>query len=66
MIDLDKVTLVSIDTTSRIEETIRAVHTSMNGIKYANVKIITTKENIDKYQDSLISDQILLEEPNLK
>ena len=66
MIDLDKVTLVSIDTTSRIEETISAVHTSMNGIKYANVKIITTKENIDKYQDSLISDQILLEEPKIE
>lgn len=66
MIDLNQVTLVSVDTTSRIEETIRAVYTSMNGIKYASVKIITTKENIDKYQDSLILDQILLEEPKVE
>jgi hypothetical protein len=41
MIDLNRVTLISIDTTDRIEETIQAVYTSMNGISYGSVKIIT-------------------------
>ena len=66
MIDLNRVTLISIDTTDRIEETIQAVYTSMNGISYGSVKIITTPENIEQYQDSLKDDGILLEEPKIE
>ena len=66
MIDLNRVTLISIDTTNRIEETIQAVYTSMNGIEYGSVKIITTPENIKQYQDSLKDDGIILEEPKIE
>ena len=66
MIDLNRVTLISIDTTDRIEETIQAVYTSMNGIEYGSVKIITTPENIKQYQNSLKEDGILLEEPKIE
>ena len=49
MIDLSDVTLVSIDTTDRINETLTAVYTSMNGIKYGSVKLVTDKDppNLD-------------------
>ena len=53
MINLPEVTLFSIDTTSDIEGTIKAVHTSMNGVNYGAIKLVTTKENIEKYRDEL-------------
>ena len=63
MINLPEVTLFSIDTTSDIEGTIKAVHTSMNGVNYGAIKLVTTKENIEKYRDELEPDGITLEEP---
>ena len=63
MIDLSEVTLFSIDTTSDIEGTIKAVHTSMNGINFGAIKLVTTKENIEKYRSQLEPDGITLEEP---
>ena len=64
MINLSSVTLFTIDTTtSHIEDTIRALYTSMNGIEYGKIKLVTTKENIEKYGSELKSDGIILEEP---
>ena len=63
MINLLEVTLFSIDTPSDIEGTIKAIHTSMSGINYGAVKLVTTKENIKKYRDQLEPDGITLEEP---
>ena len=63
MINLPEVTLFSIDTTSDIEGTIKAIHTSMSGVKYGEIKLVTTKENIKKYRDELEPDGITLEEP---
>ena len=62
MINLPEVTLFSIDTTSDIEGNIKAVHTSMNGVNYGAIKLVTTKENIEKYRDELEPDGITLEE----
>ena len=63
MINLPEVTLFSIDTTSDIEGTIRAVYTSMSGVNYGDIKLVTTKENIEKYRNELEPDGITLEEP---
>ena len=63
MINLPNVTLFSVDTTSSIDDTIHALYTSMNGIEYGEVKLITLKENIEKYGSELKSDGIILEEP---
>ena len=65
MINLPEVTLFSIDTTSDIEGTIKAVHTSMSGINFGAIKLVTTKENIEKYCNQLEPDGITLEEPVL-
>ena len=54
MINLPEVTLFSIDTTSDIEGTIRAVYTSMSGVNYGDIKLVTTKENIEKYRNCLL------------
>jgi len=62
MIKLPDVTLISIDTTDNLSGTLKGVYTSMNGIKFGDVKIITTKEQIEK-NSSLVDDGIFLEEP---
>jgi hypothetical protein len=62
MIELSNVTLVSIDTTDDISSTLQAVYTSMSGINFGAVKIITTKEQIEK-NFSLENDSIVFEEP---
>jgi hypothetical protein len=49
MINIPNVTLLAIDNTHRIENTIKAIYTSINEIKFGKIKLITTKENIDKY-----------------
>ena len=41
MIELPNVTLISIDTTDDLSGTLNAVYTSMKGINFGNVKIIT-------------------------
>ena len=63
MINLPEVTLFTIDTKSDIDGTIRALYTSMDGINYGEVKLVTTKENIEKYRSELEPDGIILEEP---
>lgn len=63
MIELPDVTLVSIDTTSNLDGTLRALYTSMGGIKYGSVKLITTEEQIKRYQSQLEGEGIVLEVP---
>ena len=63
MINLPEVTLFSIDTRTQIDGTINALYTSMSGIEYGKVKLLTTKKNIEKYKLELESDGISLEEP---
>lgn len=63
MIDLSQITLVSIDNTPKIEDTIKALHTSMSGIKYGDVKLITSDQYIDKYESELNKDGISVEKP---
>jgi len=61
MIDLPNVTLISIDTTDSLNGTLNGVYTSMRGIDFGDVKIVTTKEQI-KNNASLIDNGITLEE----
>ena len=62
-IALPNVTLFAFDNTPKIEETIRAMHTSMQGIKFGAVKLVTSSEHIEKYKSILEPDGITLEEP---
>lgn len=62
MINLPDVTLISIDTTDDLSGTINAIHTSMSGIKFGNIKLITTKQQIENNY-SLGNDGISLTEP---
>jgi hypothetical protein len=62
MINLPNVSLVSIDTTKEIDNTLRALYTSMSGINFGVVKLIATKEQIEK-NFSIENDSITLEEP---
>jgi len=61
MIELPNVTLISIDTTDDLSGTLNAVYTSMKGINFGNVKIITTKEQI-KNNSSLTNENFIFEE----
>lgn len=61
MIKLPDVTLISVDTTSNISGTLRALHTSMSGIEYGSVKLITDEKNIKEYKSKLKDDGIDLE-----
>lgn len=63
MINLPDVTLFTIDTTGEIDKTLRALYTSMSGINYGAVKLVTTKEQIEKHKEHLEKDGITLEEP---
>ncbi len=62
MIKLPDVTLISIDTTDNLSGTLKGVYTSMSGINFGAVKIITTKKQIENNY-SLVGDGIVLEEP---
>lgn len=62
MIKLPDVTLISIDTTDNLSGTLKGVYTSMSGINFGAVKIITTKKQIENNY-SLVGDGIFLEEP---
>ena len=62
MIKLPNVTLISIDTTDNLSGTLKGVYTSMSGINFGAVKIITTKKQIENNY-SLVDDGIVLEEP---
>ena len=61
MIELPNVTLISIDTTDDLSGTLNAVYTSMKGINFGNVKIISTKEHI-KNNSSLTNENFIFEE----
>ena len=62
MLDLSRVTLIAIDNTSRIPNTIRAIHTCIEQVNFGSVKLITSKEIKDQYQISLQQDGIDVEE----
>lgn len=62
MLDLNRVTLVAIDNTNRIPNTIRAIHTCIEQAKFGAAKLITSKDNIIKYKQELSLDNIILEE----
>lgn len=62
MIKLPNVTLISIDTTDNLSGTLKGVYTSMSGINFGAVKIITTKKQIENNY-SLVDDGIVLEKP---
>ena len=48
MIELPDVTLISVDTTDNLEGTLNGIYTSMSGINFGAIKLITTKEQIEK------------------
>tara|TARA_B100000925_G_scaffold58488_1_gene38949 strand:+ start:3891 stop:4592 length:702 start_codon:yes stop_codon:yes gene_type:complete len=62
MIELSDVTLISVDTTDNLEGTLNGIYTSMSGINFGAVKLITTKEQIKRNTD-LKEEGITLEEP---
>lgn len=62
MLDLSKITLVAIDNTSRIANTIKAIYTCIEQANFGSVKLITSKDYIEKYQKELFNDKILVEE----
>ena len=62
MIELPDVTLISVDTTDNLEGTLNGIYTSMSGINFGAIKLITTKEQIEKNPD-LKEEGITLEEP---
>lgn len=62
MLDLSKITLVAIDNTSRIANTIKAIYTCIEQANFGSVKLITSKDYIEKYQKELFDDKILVEE----
>ena len=62
MIELPQVTLFAFDNTPKIDATIQALYTSMQGIKFGAVKLVTSPKQIKKYQSELELDGIVLEE----
>ena len=62
MIELSDVTLISIDTTDNLEGTLNGIYTSMSGINFGAIKLITTKEQIEK-NPGLKEEGFVLEEP---
>jgi hypothetical protein len=62
MLDLSKVTLVAVDNTSRVPNTIKAIYTCLEQTKFGSVKLITSKEVKDQYQETLNQDNIVVEE----
>jgi hypothetical protein len=62
MLDLSKITLLAVDNTSRVVGTIKAIYTCLDQAKFGSVKLITSKEIKDQYQDSLLQDGIVVEE----
>lgn len=61
-IEIPEVTLLCVDTTPNIQGSINAIYTSIRGINFGQVKLITTKEMMEKYKDELAEDNILMEE----
>lgn len=62
MLDLSRVTLFAIDNTQRIEGTIKALYTNIEVAKFGSVKLVTSKEYVEKYSSELLQDNIICEE----
>ena len=62
MINLPDVTLISVDTTDNLSGTLNGVYTSMSGINFGDVKLITTQEHIDN-NPNLVEDGITMQTP---
>jgi len=62
MLDLSRVTLVAVDNTPRVVGTIKAIYTCVEQANFGSIKLITSKEIKDQYQDSLLEDGIVVEE----
>jgi len=62
MLDLSKITLIAIDNTPRIGNTIKAIYTCMDQCKFGAVKLITSSEYVSQYSEELSSDGITTEE----
>jgi len=62
MIELPDVTLISVDTTDNLEGTLNGIYTSMSGINFGAIKLITNKEQIEK-NPGLKEEGFVLEEP---
>jgi hypothetical protein len=52
VINLPDVTLFAFDNTPKIDETIKALYTSMNGINYGSVKLVTSKNKLSNIVQS--------------
>ena len=61
MKNLSNITLLAIDNTNRIEGTIKAVYTSIEKINFGDVKILTSRDHKEKYEEELKEDNIKLE-----
>ncbi len=61
MLDLNKVTLIAIDNTKRIDRTIKAIYTCIEQANFGAIKLITSSDLIQKYQNELSSDNIIME-----
>jgi hypothetical protein len=62
MLDLTRVTLIAVDNTTRVTNTIKAIHTCIEQAKFGSVKLITSREIIDQYSEELSKDNIIMEE----
>lgn len=62
MLDLSRITLIAVDNTSRVGGTIKAIYTCMGQAKFGSVKLITSAEVKEQYQESLLEDGIVIEE----
>jgi len=62
MLDLSRITLIAIDNTSRVSDTIKAIYTCIEQANFGSVKLITSKEIIERHKNTLEQDNIVLEE----
>lgn len=62
MLDLSRITLVAIDNTYRVSNTIKSIYTCIEQANFGSVKFITSKEIKNQYKDSLLLDNIVIEE----
>jgi len=61
-LDLSRITCFAIDNTDRIDNTIKSIYTCMDAASFGEVKLVTTKDYVEKYKDELGQDGIIVEE----
>jgi len=61
-IKIPDVTLICLDNTPKIEQSLNAIYTSIKGIDFGAVKLISSSQLISEYEKSLLEDNILMEE----